>query len=178
MIEIREATAHDVSAIWKIRVEAILQGCSSHYTRHEVDAWANSPMPEQFEQVLLSLGAIVAAKLSDITEEGLKATSLPEKKRESERLLGFGFIDIEQSRLEAAFVSPSAVGMGIGALLTRALIDKAKKAGVQTLSLSSSLNAVGFYKKLGFKAIKETSWTHPHAGKLACVKMDKALHVT
>ncbi|QFU21944.1 GNAT family N-acetyltransferase [Shewanella eurypsychrophilus] len=90
-------------------------------------------------------------------------------------MLGFGFIDAAQCRLEAVFVDVEAVGMGIGKLLATELEVQAKKAGVEELSLSSSLNAVGFYQELGYIAGDETQWRHPSGIKLMCIPMCKLL---
>ena len=180
MITTRTVTSQDVSRIWQIRTDAILEGCSTHYTRYEVQTWAGSPMPEAFTEVLLSLGAIVAVELVDELSVEQVAEALGEcgsniQGDTPEKILGFGFIDAAQCRLEAVFVDPEAVGMGIGKLLAIELEVQAKKAGVKTLSLSSSLNAVGFYKKLGFNAGDETRWRHPTGIELMCIPMCKLL---
>ena len=180
MITIRAVTSQDVSRIWQIRTDAILQGCASHYTKFECETWANSPMPEAFTGILLSLGAIVAVELADDptveqAAEGRGRCVGVIQGDTKERIFGFGFIDAAQCRLEAAFVDPEAVGMGIGKLLTIELEVQAKKAGVKELSLSSSLNAAGFYQSLGYVAGDETCWRHPAGIELMCIPMCKLL---
>ncbi|BAJ03038.1 acetyltransferase, GNAT family [Shewanella violacea DSS12] len=137
-------------------------------------------MPETFTEILLSLGAILAietagAPIGEQAAEDLGKSVSAIQGETQESIHGFGFIDATQCRLEAVFVSPEAVGMGIGELLTTELEIQAKKAGVKTLSLSSSLNAVGFYKKLGFIAGDETRWRHPAGIELMCIPMCKLL---
>ncbi len=157
-----------------------MQGCASHYTKYECETWSGSPMPENFTEILLSLGAIVAIETLESPMEKLGAKGLEEsvsgiQAKGLERILGFGFIDTARCQLEAAFVDPKAVGMGIGKLLATELEAQAKKAGVEALRLSSSLNAVGFYQKLGYVAGDETQWQHPSGIKLMCVPMCKLL---
>ena len=180
MITTRAVTKHDVEQIWLIRTAAILHGCASHYTKFECETWAASPMPETFTEILLSLGAIVAIETLDSStgEQGaerLGKSVSPAHGETQERILGFGFIDAAQCRLEAVFVDVEAVGMGIGKLLATELEVQAKKAGVKELSLSSSLNAAGFYQNLGYIAGDETLWRHPSGIELMCILMTKSL---
>lgn len=163
MMTIRAATAEDVHAIWAIRTRAILTSCLSHYPKAIVTAWAQAPMPDDFEDVLTDLHAIIAEEL-DIHK---KTT-----------ILGFGFIDIEQSRFESLFVDPNAASKGIGKMIAETLISNAKKADLTELHLSSSLNAVDFYQKMGFTALEETHWQHPAGFTLASVSMTTQLTLT
>ena len=155
MPSIHKAKKSDVTRIWDIRTQAILNVCATHYAADAVSAWANSPMPECFDEILLSLGAIVLEDQGD--------------------LVGFGFVDSENSTLESIFVDPRSIGRGYGKQIADELQSIAKKAGVETLKLSSSLNAVEFYKSIGFKAGKETFWEHPSGFSLGCVPMTKAI---
>lgn len=91
MITIRTATAKDVQRIWAIRTNAILKACLSHYPKEIVTAWAHSPMPDDFDKILVDLNTIVA----ESTDIHAKTT-----------ILGFGFIDIEQSRFESLLLTP------------------------------------------------------------------------
>jgi GNAT superfamily N-acetyltransferase len=155
MPSMRKAKKSDVTRIWDIRTQAILKVCATHYTDDAISAWANSPMPECFDEILLSFGAIVLEDQGD--------------------LVGFGFVDAGNSALESIFVDPRSIGRGYGKQIADELQSIAKKAGVQILKLSSSLNAVEFYKSIGFKAGKETFWEHPSGCSLGCVPMTKAI---
>ncbi|AQS37162.1 Acetyltransferase (GNAT) domain [Shewanella psychrophila] len=180
MITTRAVTKNDIQRIWQLRTSAILVGCASHYTKFECETWASSSMPETFTEILLSLGGIVAIETLDSSngEQGAECLgkSVSGTQAETqERVLGFGFVDAAQCRLEAVFVDAEAVGMGIGKLLAAKLEVQAKKAGVKTLSLSSSLNAAGFYQNLGYIAGDETQWRHPSGIDLMCIPMTKSL---
>ncbi|MDB0034829.1 GNAT family N-acetyltransferase [bacterium] len=159
-MNIRTATAKDVQRIWEIRTRAILESCLSHYPKAIVTAWAHSPMPDNFDKILIDLNAIIAESI-DVHK---KTT-----------ILGFGFIDIEQSRFESLFVDPYATGKGIGKMVAETLISSAQKADLTELHLSSSLNAVDFYQKMGFTALEETRWQHPAGFTLASVSMSTQL---
>ncbi|MDD4271263.1 MAG: GNAT family N-acetyltransferase [Patescibacteria group bacterium] len=55
----------------------------------------------------------------------------------------------------AVFVNPNYHGKGIGRELMNRLESDAKKWGFRSVSLKASPFAVNFYKKLGYKKIKE-----------------------
>ncbi|MCL1093383.1 GNAT family N-acetyltransferase [Shewanella kaireitica] len=153
---IRKATTADVSRVWQIRTQAILRSCSSHYSHEIVASWSSAPMPNGFADLLVHHGALVF----EVQNE----------------LLAFGFVDIQQSRLEALFVTPDCAGRGYGKLIARELLLVAKRAGVKQLTLSSSLNAVKFYQRLGFVAKEEILWVHPLGFEITSVVMEKQLY--
>ncbi|MCJ8009187.1 GNAT family N-acetyltransferase [Lederbergia wuyishanensis] len=71
----------------------------------------------------------------------------------NEQNKGYGYVDSFTPELGIA-VSPEARGMGIGSLLMKALIERAKDDGFKGLSLSvdpHNEQAVHVYKKLGFE---------------------------
>lgn len=152
---IRLATHQDVDRIWAIRTQAILTSCAQFYASKKVTVWADSPMPKNFAHTLVTLKAIV------YEEKG--------------KVLGFGFIDSDKQSLESVFVDPFHHGKGIGKMLVLALQQQATNAGVTRLSLSASLNAVPFYKRLGFIEQVSRFWQHPSGIELECVPMSKCL---
>lgn len=155
MSSIRKAKQSDVKRIWEIRTQAIMQTCVSHYAEDAVSLWAASPMPEHFDEILLSMGALVLEY--------------------QEEVVGFGFVDTTKSALEAIFVDPRFVGKGFGKIIAHELLLISKKADVRIVRLSSSLNAVKFYESLGFQAGEQTYWRHPAGLELGCIPMSKAL---
>ncbi|KFA99867.1 MULTISPECIES: GNAT family N-acetyltransferase [Vibrio] len=155
MISIRKANKLDVSRVWEIRTQAILNTCVSHYSDATVISWANSPMPIDFDEILVNLGAIVL--------------------EDQEYIIGFGFVDTENASLESIFVDPSFIGRGYGKKIAHELISIAKESGLHSLQLSSSLNAIKFYESLGFIAGEKTFWTHPSGFKLGCAPMIKVI---
>lgn len=152
---IRSANVSDVDSIWAIRTQAILNSCVAFYAQDKITAWADSPMPKNFDHILVTLKAIV------YEEKG--------------KVLGFGFIDSDKQSLESVFVDTFHHGKGIGKMLVLALQQQAIKTGVQVLSLSASLNAVPFYKRLGFIEQVSRFWLHPSGIELECVPMSKCL---
>ena len=68
---------------------------------------------------------------------------------EDDRLVGTGAL--EGSTLQGLFVDPDAQGRGIGRALMAQLSSMARERGLPELRLGSSLTAVGFYERLGFR---------------------------
>ncbi len=65
-------------------------------------------------------------------------------------LLGFAELDVELGELSALFVCPSSAGCGVGSLLFRAVEAEARRAHLLRLTLTASLDALGFYARMGF----------------------------
>ncbi|MCL1124748.1 GNAT family N-acetyltransferase [Shewanella surugensis] len=155
MAFIRPAKAADVDRIWTIRTQAILNRCAGFYAQDKIVAWADSVMPEGFDHILLTLGAIVY--------------------HDKAKVLGFGFIDSEAQSIESVFVDPDYNGRGIGTVIARELQRLSIEKGLKALSLSASLNAVPFYKSLGFSVGGLSAWRHPSGIELSCVTMSKVM---
>jgi len=69
---------------------------------------------------------------------------------------GYGFVDEATPELSIAVV-PSRRGHGIGGDLMRALLDRARREGYESISLSVAKDspAVGLYERYGFAKVDE-----------------------
>jgi N-acetylglutamate synthase-like GNAT family acetyltransferase len=72
---------------------------------------------------------------------------------DGERILGTA--GLKNKNVFSVFVDPTYHGKGIGQKLMRYVEQVAKKREIDRLTLTSSLTAVGFYKKLGYKKVKK-----------------------
>ncbi|MNT87647.1 putative N-acetyltransferase YafP [compost metagenome] len=86
-------------------------------------------------------------------------------------MLGYGILDTAGNEIDALFVDPDCGGRGIGQVLMQALQALADPA--RPLVLSASLNAVPFYQRCGFQALREESYPHPSGIALASVGMQR-----
>ncbi|MNV93587.1 putative N-acetyltransferase YjaB [compost metagenome] len=86
-------------------------------------------------------------------------------------LLGYGVIDLAGNEIDALFVDPDCGGRGIGLTVMQAMEALADPA--RPLVLSASLNAVPFYRRCGFEALREESYPHPSGVSLASVRMQR-----
>ena len=91
------------------------------------------------------------------------------------RIIGWGFLDKDASQVEAVFVDPDYQRRGVASRILAMIEDIARRAGVISLTLSSTLNAVPFYEHRGFVRCRQTKYHHPDGFDLDCVVMVKEL---
>jgi N-acetylglutamate synthase-like GNAT family acetyltransferase len=72
---------------------------------------------------------------------------------EKERILGTA--SLHDNVILTVFVNPNIQCKGIGRKLMNKVESEAKKNGFKSVKLPSSLTAIDFYKKLGYKKVKE-----------------------
>ena len=68
---------------------------------------------------------------------------------------GFGFVDEQTPELTIAVV-PSRRGKGLGVQLLTALLDEAREAGFEQISLSAAKGQTAYYEQFGFEIVRET----------------------
>ncbi len=71
---------------------------------------------------------------------------------------GFGFVDERTPELTIAVV-PSRRGRGTGAELLEALLEQARAAEFEQVSLSAQRGQTGLYERFGFEPVRETEET-------------------
>jgi GNAT superfamily N-acetyltransferase len=81
-----------------------------------------------------------------------------------------GTAALEKNKLSSFFVAPEFQGKGIGKILLQAIERVARKQGVFTINLDSSVTAAAFYEKMNYRKIKSKKG---QAG--AVVEMEKTL---
>ena len=75
-----------------------------------------------------------------------------------EREPGFGFVDERTPELTIAVV-PSRRGSGLGGQLLEALLERARRDGHATISLSAEKGLTGLYERYGFRPVEEKDGT-------------------
>jgi N-acetylglutamate synthase-like GNAT family acetyltransferase len=75
-------------------------------------------------------------------------------------LVGFGTLNVEKAEIDAVFARPDCLRSGVGGKLLVSLEQLARDAGIKTLGLSSSLNAVRFYEAGGYKQEQSTKYVN------------------
>jgi len=155
MIHLRPALPADIDALWALRTVAVRVGCATHYAPEQIAVWTASPVPPAYAAMLVAGGGIVALQ--------------------GESIAGYAMLDADKQEVDAVFVDPARVGLGIGKRLLAALEQLARGRGIVRLHLSASLNAVPFYRAAGFVALREEAYAHPSGISLASVAMEKVL---
>jgi len=87
-----------------------------------------------------------------------------------------GSIDLLTGQVDAIFVRPDVMGVGIGARLLDYLETIAIDSGLKRLTLDSTLNAAPFYRKRGFVGDQIRTYQSPRGILLPCIPMAKDIH--
>ena len=131
----RKGTLEDLELIHEIRRAAILGISSKEFSRTECRTWAERRSPEYFARV--ETGAVVIVE------------------NESGEAIAWGAS--VGKRIEGIYVRPESGRRGVGRQLMSELEEQIRERGNSSTRLAASLNAVGFYEKLGYVALDGVS---------------------
>ena len=154
-VRIRPASLEDVEGIWRVHNESIRALCSGRYPAREIAAWIAFRPPEAYRAALASRNLFVAVSAGEI--------------------VGFGQFDPARGEVEACYVSPDAVGRGIGSDLLARMEGLARSTGHKVMHLNATLNAETFYTRMGYKRLGTAVHRVGDDVELDCVRMNKKL---
>ena len=152
--QIRKAIRQDADDALRIRREAILQQCTSHYPRADLEVWTSDILSEAFSSIVVEQFHVAV---------------------QDEQVVGTGMIDLGNGKVDAIFVSPAFMGRGIGRAMMLHLEALARGAGLGRLHLEATLNAAAFYRSVGFQGDGISVYHSPKGIRLPCVPMAKKL---
>ncbi len=132
----RKGTLEDLELIHEIRRAAILGISSKEFSRTECRTWAERRSPEYFAP-RVETGAVVIVE------------------NESGEAIAWGAS--VGKRVEGIYVRPECGRRGVGRQLMSELEEQIRERGNSSTRLAASLNAVGFYEKLGYVALDGVS---------------------
>lgn len=155
MATLRPARLEDCEGIWRVFTRAVRELARDAYTPEQIDAWAALRQPENF--------AVVIGKREFYVAEDAGA------------IVGYAQLNAATGELEAVYVAPEFAGRGLGRQLMDLLEEKACAAGVKSLRLRASLNAVGFYQRLGWRTERRETHQLPSGVEFDVVHMTKPL---
>lgn len=128
-------TSEDIlSRLVEIHKECISKCNSVCYTSEQIEEWLS----------IINIGNI---------KDQLKNTSWAIIK-EGADIIGFGQYSIKDKELYQIQIDPQKQGKGYGKELYKYIEDDFKNNNVSSVSLFSTLNAVPFYERLGFKFVR------------------------
>ena len=150
---LRPARESDRRTLWRIHTQAVESLCVGVYAPHEVSTWVRLLKPEGYLRPDKPRTVLVAER--------------------GRRMVGFGQLDMRAGELEALYVVPDEVGLGVGSTLLAALEAAAWHGGVTLLGLDASLNAEPFYRRHGYMWLHAARRPLTAEVQLACVRMQK-----
>jgi len=147
----RKGEGPALALLYHRSVRALAAGC---YDSDQIEAWAATTTPERAENWIATDEVIVAVQDS--------------------RLAGFASLSHSNQTLALLYVDPDFADQGLGRRLARGIERKARAAGIQKLSLRASVNALGFYHRMGYH--EHETVIHAIGGtQFRCVLMSKRL---
>ncbi|HEV8388721.1 MAG TPA: GNAT family N-acetyltransferase [Dongiaceae bacterium] len=145
---VRPASIDDAEAISRVIVQAVEETNAKDYPPSVIAEVIKNFSPERVAERLPTRQVFVA------TEQGA--------------VVGTG--SLEGTTIRSVFVLPRFERRGIGRALMDHIEGLARSAGVSRLEVPSSIGAEGFYRRLGYVAIRDE-----HYGAERTILMGKAL---
>jgi len=145
MVTVRPATPADAPGVARVHDTALRTQGADRYSAAELDAMAPPDRdPGSVDGAILARGERYVA---------VAVTEADGSVDEVSRVVGVGGVHLDDGRLLGVFVHPDRVGEGIGRALFEDIEMRARAAGLDTLTIHSALNAVGFYEAVGFEQV-------------------------
>jgi len=152
--KIRKATFKDAPDILRAHQDSIRKIASKDHSDSQIAAWSDDLTAEGYVKAMTNGEEYYVAWNNQII---------------------VGFSSMKDSTVMAVYVSKAAAGLGVGRALYDTLEKEAVKRSLTKLSLTSSLTARGFYKRLGFSELEEVSHKFKSGEEVRCFKMEKSL---
>jgi len=138
-IEIKPATLADAEGISRMVIRTTLRETNSQdYAPEIIDALVSNYSPERVALLIANRRAYVA-----ITHAVIVGTA-----------------SLQDSAIRTVFVDPDYQANGIGTRLVDMIEKVARASSIPKLNVPSSLTAEGFYRKLGYHAVREELHGH------------------
>lgn len=145
-MRIRDATPADAEAIREVHSTSITELGTQAYSREQVEAWALGCESADYTAAIEheDMEYVVAESGDEVVGFGSMKTVPPE-----------GYEAAADAEVTGVYVHPSVARDGVGTRIYGELEDRARDAGVGTLVLGASRNAVPFYEAHGYDRVRE-----------------------
>jgi N-acetylglutamate synthase-like GNAT family acetyltransferase len=139
-MRIRKARIADSAEIARLHRGTIRTVNKQDYPQEDIEAWSKRSTASRFRNSHHKVQRYVAV------EDG--------------KIIGFVDIDREDpEELGGLYIHRKFIGKGVGSKLLKAMESMAKKQGAKRLHLQSTLTAIPFYQKKGFKLLRKSKHT-------------------
>jgi putative acetyltransferase len=142
-MHIRKSTKDDQSVIAELIRETIETVNASDYSPEQTTTWSDR---------------ITMERLIERHENVIQFVA-----EDDGRIVGMGDISVPDEEIDFLYVRKDSIGTGVGSEILSHLEDEARKSGLQTLSVTSSITAKPFFVSRGFTHVKEAQRSLPGA---------------
>jgi len=134
---IRRARIEDAMGIHDAHMKSIQEVCSKDHTNEEISGWGNRPFNEDQRVSAIENQYVWIVEIKN-TIEGYAQILFKERE-------GVLF-----AHILGLYLTPNAIGLGIGKQMLQLMIDEAKTKRVRQVTLESTITAHNFYQNFGF----------------------------
>ena|SRR5437867_2781102 len=128
---LRQARREDAARLHELHTASVRVLCSLHYPAEIIDGWLKNRSADGY-LAPIKRGVLFVALRDD-------------------RIIGFG--EAAAGVVVAVYVDPSGIRQGVGSALLRHALGLARREHNGSIGVESTLNAIGFYAKHGFREI-------------------------
>ena len=125
-MKVRKATANDVQRLYDIHMAALREICSKSYNNDEIEALCKGKNPEGYLERIDNI---------NVGEQGGEVV---------------GWCHAGEGCIWGLFVDPRYIKMGAGRSLISQILNELQDDNGE-VTIEATLNAVGFYQKMGFE---------------------------
>ena len=160
MLSYRIAISSDAEALLQTRRSTVVNNMAEKYPRAILEAWAPT------------IDSASVAKEAEALNDSDRVTLVAESEG---KMVGLCTIGISEGLLKQCYVLPEYNGKGIARELVNRIESIAQEKGLSSLRLSSSLIALDFYKKQGYRELNSYDYDLGNGLQMQCVMMEKEL---
>lgn len=156
MVEVRDAKPTDRPAIRDLHVDSVRELAPAAYREAVVEAWVGDEERDPANYEVTAENAVFLVAVADDGEVVGFAELAVGPDAAAEYDVG------ADAEVRAVYVAPGRADEGVGTELLSELERRGGARGVETLVLTASLNALGFYESHGYERVAER--THAFGG--------------
>ncbi|WP_115732341.1 GNAT family N-acetyltransferase [Aminobacter aminovorans] len=139
---LRPARSGDGRAVFDVTRHSVRELAKEHYSAEQIAGWMGDRTPDTYE-------ALIAKGLMVVAEQG-------------DRIVGF--VDSEPGEVTRLFLLADVAGSGLGKMLLEIGIRNARQDHEGPIRVESTVNAEGFYRRHGFRAVERGYFSHGVGG--------------
>jgi putative acetyltransferase len=154
-MNVRRMTDLDRGAVANLHRRSARELGAEAYDEETAKAWAGDRCHCDYDLADADSVFVVAVTTPDVTR-GPRVERSPGGGEGD--VAGFAHLDVASGEVEAVYVSPTYAGEGVGSMLLSRVEARGRDEGLESLSVASSLNAVGFYEHHDYAVTGSTSF--------------------